>query len=381
MGIKSLTKTISEEAPDAVKEVTMKSLVGRTVAIDASMAIYQFLVAVRSAGEGGAPAAMLMNEAGEVTSHIQGMLSRTVKLMEFGLKPVWVFDGKAPDMKSGELQKRREMKAKAQKELEDAKERGDTEDIDRFSKRTVSMNSDHQADCKKLLRLMGVPVVESPGEAEAQCAALAKAGKVYAAASEDMDTLTFDAPVLLRRLTRTDAGSSKPKQPILEFKVDKVIEGLNLTREQFVEFCILCGCDYVDSIRGVGPKTALKLIKEHGSLKTILEVIDRKKYGVPAEFPYEEAKRLFFEPDVADPATINVKFKNPQVKALKEFLCGENSFDEERVDKIIDRLKKAKKKGGQQRLDSFFGIAKPAAGAKKRKAPAKKAPAKKRAKK
>lgn len=82
MGIQGLMKLISEEAPLAVKEMDMEELTGRRIAIDASMAMYQFLIAVRSSGPGGAGQAMqLTNEAGEVTSHVQGMFNRTIKMM------------------------------------------------------------------------------------------------------------------------------------------------------------------------------------------------------------------------------------------------------------------------------------------------------------
>jgi flap endonuclease-1 len=110
MGIQGLTKLLSDETPGAIKEQELKNLtgtmmyfsidpkliliIGRRIAIDASMVMYQFLVAVRS--DNGYSSAMLMNEAGEITSHIQGMFNRTIKLISAGIKPVYVFDGKPP---------------------------------------------------------------------------------------------------------------------------------------------------------------------------------------------------------------------------------------------------------------------------------------------
>jgi flap endonuclease-1 len=103
---------------------------------------------------------------------------------------------------------------------------------------------------------MGVPVITAPCEAEAQCAELAKKKKVYATATEDMDALTFRTPKLVRRLTFSQGGGSKDKQqPILELDLETVLAGLELTYEQFVDLCILCGCDYCSTIKGVGPKT------------------------------------------------------------------------------------------------------------------------------
>jgi flap endonuclease-1 len=225
MGIKQLTKLLTEYAPKASKEQNLGDYNGRKLAIDASMAIYQFLVAVRSSDGHGA-SQQLTNEAGEVTSHLQGLWYRTIKFVEAGIKPVYVFDGKPPTLKGGELAKRKAMKEKAQADLEAAKEGGNAEDIERFSRRTVHMTKDMQEDCKKLLRLMGMPVVEAPCEAEAQCAALAKADKVYAAASEDMDTLCFGTPRLVRRLWASEAS----KTPILEIDLSKVLTGEHKSR-------------------------------------------------------------------------------------------------------------------------------------------------------
>ena len=159
MGIKNLMKIISDEVPGAVRELNMSQLNGRIVAIDASMALYQFMIAVRS-GDGTGPSQMLTNAAGEVTSHIQGMFNRTIRLMENGIKPVYVFDGKPPDMKGGELAKRTAKRVLAKENLAKATEAGEVEDMDKFNKRLVRVTPQHNEECKELLKLMGVPIVE-----------------------------------------------------------------------------------------------------------------------------------------------------------------------------------------------------------------------------
>jgi flap endonuclease-1 len=186
------------------------------------MSIYSFLIAVRSGGE------MLTNEEGETTSHLMGMFYRTLRIVDNGIKPVYVFDGAPPKLKSGELAKRFQRKAEATEGLEEAKEIGTTDDVEKFSRRTVRVTKEHNAECQRLLKLMGVPYIIAPTEAEAQCAVLARAGKVYAAASEDMDTLCFDSPILLRHLT----FSEQRKEPIQEIFLDKVLAGLNMERKQ-----------------------------------------------------------------------------------------------------------------------------------------------------
>ena len=195
MGILGLSKLVADVAPYAIKENEIKNYFGRKVAIDASMSLYQFLIAVRSDG------AQLTNAEGETTSHLMGTFYRTIRMVENGIKPVYVFDGKPPTMKSGELEKRTERRAEAEQALEKAKEVGDVEEIDKQNRRLVKVGKSHVADCKKLLDLMGVPYVQAPCEAEAQCAELVKNRKVFAVGTEDMDALTFGSNVLLRHLT------------------------------------------------------------------------------------------------------------------------------------------------------------------------------------
>ncbi|KAL3419717.1 DNA-repair protein rad2 [Phlyctema vagabunda] len=313
------------------------------------MSIYSFLIAVRSGGE------MLTNEDGETTSHLMGMFYRTIRIVENGIKPVYVFDGAPPKLKSGELAKRFQRKAEATEGLEEAKETGTAEDVEKFSRRSVRVTREHNAECQRLLKLMGVPFIVAPTEAEAQCAVLARAGKVYAAASEDMDTLCFDSPILLRHLT----FSEQRKEPIQEINLEKVLTGLGMDRKQFVDLCILLGCDYLDPIPKVGPNTALKLIREHGSLEKVVEWIksDKKeKYAIPEDWPYADARELFFKPDVrpADHADCDFKWEAPDVDGLIQFLVTEKGFSEDRVRGGAGKLSKNLKSSQQARLEGFF---------------------------
>ncbi|KAL7237756.1 hypothetical protein ACSBR2_003956 [Camellia fascicularis] len=346
MGIKGLTKLLADNAPKSMKEQKFESYFGRKVAIDASMSIYQFLIVVGRIGT-----ETLTNEAGEVTSHLQGMFTRTIRLLESGLKPVYVFDGKPPDLKKQELAKRYTKRADATEDLNVALETGNKEEIEKFSKRTVKVTKQHNDDCKRLLKLMGVPVIEAPSEAEAQCAALCKSGKVYAVASEDMDSLTFGAPRFLRHLM----DPSSKKVPVMEFEVSKVLEELNLTMDQFIDLCILCGCDYCDSIRGIGGQTALKFIRQHGSIENILENINKERYQIPDDWPYQEARHLFKEPLVfVDDEQLDIKWSAPDEEGLINFLVTENGFNSDRITKAIEKIKAAKNKSTQGRLESFF---------------------------
>ncbi|TIA92300.1 hypothetical protein E3P77_00844 [Wallemia ichthyophaga] len=416
MGIKALANVISEESPKAIKHTDIKSLFGRKVAIDASMSIYQFLIAVRQRdGE------QLMSDTGETTSHLMGFFYRTLRMVDNGLKPCYVFDGKPPDLKSNVLKSRFEKREDATEQGEEAKETGDAETMDRLSRRTVRVTKEHNAECRKLLKLMGIPVIEAPSEAEAQCAELVRGGKVWAAGSEDMDTLTFGAPILLRHLT----FSEQKKEPISHYYFEEALSGLAMEREQFTDLCILLGCDYLDPVKGVGPSTALKLIREHGSLDEIVpicranqekrakemekikededekeeeeEKLEREESGseneestpkkktkkrgkqpktksgpvIPEYWPYEKARELFLNPNVhkADEVEVRVylelklaltfdqlNWESPDIDGLIQFLCHEKGFAEDRVRKGADRLNKMLNTKQQGRLDGFFSV-------------------------
>eukprot|EP00871_Galdieria_phlegrea_P001378 jgi/Galph1/2240/GphlegSOOS_G916.1 len=245
MGIKGLSKLLGDSAPSCIKQQELKSYFGRIIAIDASMNIYQFLSAVRTGADN------LRNEAGEITSHLSGLFYRTTRLMELGIKPCYVFDGKPPEMKSSELSKRLEARKQAEASAELAKEEGDIEAYEKFNKRVNKVRANIKYNfivvspqvteqSKRLLKVMGIPVIEAPyvgnqtksslkseysGEAEAQCAILCKEGLVYATASEDMDSLTFGSSKVIRQLWvgATSTAEKKGLRP-LEFSLDKALE-------------------------------------------------------------------------------------------------------------------------------------------------------------
>jgi flap endonuclease-1 len=316
MGITNLAKLIGDYAPNAIKENEIKNYFGRKIAIDASMCIYQFLIAVRQDGNA------LTNEDGETTSHLMGMFYRTIRLLENGIKPVYVFDGKPPVLKGGELEKRKERRDEAQANLDKATEAGEVENVEKFSKRLVKVTKEHGDDCRKLLKLMGIPYVEAPCEAEAQCVELVKGGICYAIGTEDMDTLTLGGDVLLRHLTFSEAR----KMPIKEFHLQKVLEGLKLSHQEFVDLCILMGCDYCDTIKGIGPKRAYELIQKYNSIDKILENIDEKKYPAPQNWMFKEARQLFLHPDVTKASDLDIKWNDIDETGLIDYMVNQKGF-------------------------------------------------------
>jgi len=350
MGIKGLMKFLQECAPKAVKEMPgPESYTGRAIAIDASMCLYQFIIMIRENRSGSYQ--NLTNEDGEITSHIIGFLTRTIRLMESGIKPVYVFDGKPPELKLEELQARREKREVAKKAMAEAQEAGDGEAVLKAAKQTVKVTKEHNEQTKELLRLMGVPVVDAPSEAEATCAALCSAGKVYASSTEDADCLTFGTTRLIRNLMAAESQ----KKTIFEVELAVALEQLGVSMDQFIDFCILCGCDYCDTLKVVGPSTAIKLIMQHGSIEKILEEIDAEKTPVPANFRYQIARDLFKECEAVPMEGLNFEWKDPDVEGLKKFLIEGNSFHPDRVDRLLGRLAAAKNRTKQRPLSSFFG--------------------------
>lgn len=314
------------------------------------MCLYQFLIAVRQQD-----GQQLTNEDGETTSHLMGIFYRTLRMVDYAIKPVYVFDGKPPVLKGGELEKRLLRREEATKQAEELKETGSAEEIAKFQRRTVRVTREQNEEAKKLLELMGIPYVNAPCEAEAQCAELAKSGKVYGAASEDMDTLCYRTPHLLRHLT----FSEQRKEPIQEIDSEVVLEALDMDLNQFVDLCILLGCDYCESIKGVGPVTALKLIKEHKTIEGVIESIENNpdsKYKVPENWPFDEARKLFLDPEVTKSEDIELKWKEPNEEGLIQYMVNEKGFSEDRIRSGIKRLQKGLKTSSQGRLDGFFKV-------------------------
>ena len=223
-----------------------------------------------------------------------------------------------------------------------------------MQKRTVKVNKQHIKDVQELLTLMGVPWYEAPGEAEAQASRMCAQGIVYGTGTEDMDALTFGTTKLVRHLTESEAR----KKPVLEFDLQSVLKGMGVTMDQFIDICILCGCDYCPSIRGIGPKKAIDFIRKWKNIEGVLENIKgMERYKVPENWMYKKARDLFKNPDVTDKEDLPpFKWTGPKEKELTNFLVERCNFNKDRVEKALGRLKKAKGKAGQRRLDSFFKV-------------------------
>jgi flap endonuclease-1 len=331
--------------------VKLEDIGGKSVAIDAFNAIYQFLSIIRQPD--GTP---LQDSTGKVTSHLSGLLYRTSNLVEMGIKPIYVFDGAPPVFKREEIERRRAVKVEAAVHYEKAVARGDVPKMRMLAQATTSIKDYMKEDSQKLLELMGLPWVQAPSEGEAQAAHMTRKGETDYCASQDYDSLLFGAPLLLRNVTISGRRKLPSKNVYVDIvpeviSLTEALKELSITYEQLIDVGILIGTDFnPDGIRGLGPKTALKLIKEHGTLEAALPHIKN------AEFPHppESIREIFLHPDVTDHYTLN--WREPNVEGIVDFLVREKDFSEDRIRKALEKMQAgAQKQKGKTTLEKWFG--------------------------
>jgi len=314
----------------SIREVGFDDLGGSVVAVDAHNWLYRYLTTtVKFTGAGA-----YTTEAGEEVANLIGTVRGLPKFFEHDLTPVFVFDGGATDLKSDEIERRRERREAAQERREAARERGDAVEASRLEARTQRLTPTIQATTRELLGHLDVPIVEAPAEGEAQCAPMARGGGADYAGSEDYDTLLFGSPATIRQLT-----SSGPPELM---ELDATLESLGVTREQLVDAAILCGTDFNDGIDGVGPKTALAAVKEHGDLWGVLE--DRGDHIPNAD----RIRRLFFDPPVTDDYTFEADI-DPDVEAARRYVVDEWGIDPGEVERGFERIEEAAVQTGLDR--------------------------------
>ncbi|KYC53045.1 MAG: Flap endonuclease 1 [Candidatus Methanofastidiosum methylothiophilum] len=321
------------------QKIDISELKGKRVAIDAYNALYQFLSIIRQ--RDGTP---LKNSKGEISSHLSGLFYRTVNFVEQGIRPIYVFDGKPPELKFQTIEKRKEIKEEAKDKYLDAKARGDYTEAKKYSQMTSSLNADMIRSSKELLEAMGIPYLDSPSEGEAQAAYLTLKGDADLSASQDYDSILFGTPTLVRNLTIT----GKRKVPGKDLFVDVVPEiissnniynSLQISREELIQVAILIGTDYnPGGIKGIGPKKAIDIVKS-GKFSD---------YG-----NFDQLVDLFLKPNTTDGYAIS--FKKPVKEKIIRLLCDKYDFSELRVEKGIERMEFALENTLKQNtLDKYF---------------------------
>lgn len=321
------------------KEIGFDDLKGKKIAVDFSNCIYQFLSSIRQRD-----GTLLMDSKGRVTSHLVGLFSRSINLMNKGVKLCYVFDGKAPSLKFQVKEEREHRKRVAEKKLREAKEKSDVEGMYKYSMQTVRLTKDIIDESKEFIKALGLPVIQAPSEADAQIAFMNEKKDVWACATSDVDPLLYGAPRLITNLTlsqrrKVRGAYIKINPEMVELK--DILNELGIDQDQLIALSILVGTDYNSGgVKGVGAKTALKLIKGERDFDKLFKSVD-------ADFDWKRIYAIFKSMSVMK--NYQLKWKDVDVKKVKEILVDRHDFSEERVDKSLG--KKASK--GQKGLGEF----------------------------
>ena len=316
MGIKCLLKFINE-FPDLIKFVDRNSLNKKRIAIDISILIYRIIISVRNSG------ADFTNQKGEITSHILGLFNKTIEFLTLGIIPVYVFDGKPPSLKYKTIEERKEGRKKALEKMEQSI--SEDEKI-KYFKRSSQITKEQWDQCRDLLDIMGIPYVNAPEEADSQCAYLVKQGLVDSVLTEDMDILTFGSTKIIRNIA---SYKSKP----CEIYLSDLLIKLDLTYEQFVEFCILLGSDYCEGIVDTKPKIIYDHYIQHKNIKDTLQSFNKED-----DCNYEEIKEYFINPIVDKIDENSLKLKEPKTDKLIKKLVDEYGLIKYLIKGKIEKL-------------------------------------------
>ncbi len=331
MGIKGLNKVIRKLAPHIIKEKHIDHYSHSKIAIDSSILIYKYRHGSNHSDN----------------SHVIGFMQKVCFYLRNGIVPIFVFDGKPPNEKQTILDKRSNQKLKIQEKINSLRlllqsplreyhtiqENDDSilEKLHKLNKQLVTVTKQHKHDCKYLLKLLGIPVLEAYGEAEATCAELQKTNLVQYTFTEDSDALTFGSPVVIRGANKNDI--------VTEISLSDILSEFNITYDNFIDFCILCGCDYTTTIPKLGPLTSLNLIQQHKTIENILNTLP-DKYKIPDDFNFESARQLF-KNKVILPQDINLVIGEIQQENIEKFLVDEKKIEKIQFQFLIKKYKKS----------------------------------------
>lgn len=337
---------ISEIIPR--KEISIKDLKGKTIAVDAFNAIYQFLTTIRQPD--GTP---LKDSKNNITSHLSGLFYRNMNLILEGIRLIYVFDGKSPELKKRTLENRKEIKDTAKEKYEQALKEEDVEGMEKYAKFESYLDEKKIIESKELLTAMGIAIIQAPGEGEAQASFFAQHPDIYAVASQDYDCLMFKAPKLIQNLSlsrkrKTLSGYVDVGPQIIE--LNSVLKELEIDQEQLICIGILCGTDYnPGGVKGLGPKKSLKIVKEFKTKEKIFEAIQKEEKFQKYElnFNWKSIYEEIINPNIDK----NAKIEFPKIdeKKIKEIML-KYEFSEDRINNQLEKLNLLKKEKEQKTL-------------------------------
>jgi len=316
MGIRGLNTMIKKLSPDSVTLNDISKYRNSIVAIDCSILLYKFKYASKAEN-----------------SHLVGLANRIKFYMMNGILPVFIFDGAPLVAKRNTINKRHEAKEKLYVRIDELKEKVPeneedskkiSEEIERISSQIIVIKKYHIDQCKEFLEKSGIPYCTAPNDAEKYCAFLQKNGLVNYTVTDDTDAITFGCQKILKTSINKNIIEIDSSRVLLDFEMDVDV---------FIDYCILSGCDYTETISQIGPITAYNLMKKHKTIEEMLKTIEKCKYT--ENFNYVESRKIFKEFDYEIPEQFCKK--NIDKTVLLEFL-NLHSFKENVISKFIKIL-------------------------------------------
>jgi flap endonuclease-1 len=331
------------------KPITLDDLNGKRVAVDAYLTLYQFITTIRQLD--GTP---LMDSKGNTTSHLSGLFSRTTNLLQKNIKLIYVFDGIPPKLKEKERERRIGIKAQAQIRYDAAKKEEDIEEMKKYAARTSRLTKEIIEESKQLLKAMGIPIVQAPSEGEAQAAYMVSKGDAYALATQDADGFLFGTPRLIKNLNMVGKRKKSAKlayetiQPEI-IELNEALTQLGIDQNQLIALGMLVGTDYnIGGIKGIGPKNALKLVKQYGNdFDSLFRKCEWNKYF---DYDWQEVYELFRKIPTTD--DYHLKWNNVDNDLIKDILVNQHDFSQERVESTLAKIKTEQR--CQKGLGDFF---------------------------
>jgi len=331
------------------KTITLSDLSGQRVGIDAFLTAFQFLTTLRDRspqGDGGP----LRDSNGNPTSHLMGFFHRTATLLSLGIRPIYIFDGESPELKADELAARTQRRLEAEAIHKEAMAAGDFPLAQKMAQRIMHYSPVMVEETQRLLDLLGVPYVTAAAEGEAQAAAMAAKGQLDVVATQDWDALLYGAPRLVRNLM--DEGTKRYGRVINaeEINLEAMLNQLDVSQDQLVDLGIMIGTDFYPGVKGIGPKTGLKLIKQHGTMEAVCAV---KEQPVPDNLA--DIRTIFHDHPVVEVDDESLVQGDVDREGLIQFLQHEREFSQRRMNQAFEKLEQSglMREKGQSTLFSF----------------------------
>lgn len=332
MGIKGLTSLLKNEVPESLQIHKLNYFKGSKIAIDTSILLYKF-----------------RHNSNNEYSHISGLMNKCILFIKHGIIPIFVIDGKPPPEKDTCIKIRKSQRQKTFLKIQELKDMLEKDEklmkagekdeiiskIKKFDKQIIRVTREHHKEAYDLLKLLGFMVIKSPGEAEEVCAFLQKSNIVDFTYSDDTDLIPLGCGKLLR--------SNGKSNTLTEVDLEKILKGLDFNLDQFIDLCILCGCDYVSNIPKIKHKEALKLIKVYKNLENVCTFLSSNGQPIPIGFDYKNARKIFKSENYKCLENFNKISNLPVIDTenLRSFLLNRH-FNKYYINKYINKFNDSK---------------------------------------